>query len=594
MPQHDRMLQEAIEALEAGQRKKARELLTRLLRADADNPIYWLYLSAAVETPKERRFCLERVLALDPDNEAARRGLILLGERAPEGVEPVRVTHPRAWVEVAPQPEEEEEGAGSPGLRNAGIALLVGAALVFLTLLGWGGYRLWDRYRPRTYPTPALLIYASPDLTGTAAPSSTSTPTPPPLQPGTPTPLWMLLSATYTPTPLFVNTPHPIEAYRLGLRAFQKAQWAQAAAYFKQVAEASGGQAADAYYYLGEAYRHLGERTKAEQAYQKALAQDPALAPAYVGLARLRLEADPEADVRDLLDQAIEANPQYGEAYLERARFLLRHDDPQGALEDLAQAETLLSGSPLVDLYRAQAYLALDDLQAAREAALKAHQDVTLLPAYKLLGQIDVALGEYAEAREVLGVYVQYQPEDAEALYALAQAYEALGDSQAALQAAVKAHKLQPLWKEAMLLRVRLLLAQETPEAAQEAITILTPWYRRDKEDYALNYWLGRALFLQDKIGEAYWRFHAAVLAAEEGTPEYYQALYWRAQTLTLLQTLDAAYRDWETIAQAPPGSIPEQWRAEAQKQMAAIYTPTPGPSPTPPPSPTPTVTPTP
>jgi hypothetical protein len=38
-----------------------------------------------------------------------------------------------------------------------------------------------------------------------------------------PTPLWMLMEATYTPTPLYVNTPHPIsEAYRIGIRAYQR------------------------------------------------------------------------------------------------------------------------------------------------------------------------------------------------------------------------------------------------------------------------------------------------------------------------------------------------------------------------------------
>lgn len=593
MPQADPMLQEAIQALEAGQAAKAREILTRLLQADADNPSYWVYLSAAVESPKERRFCLERALALDPENEAARRGLILLGAQAPEAVEPVRLTHPRAWAEVEPEPEEDE--ATTAPLRRAAAALLVGVALLVLAALGWGGYRLWDRYRPRTFPTPALLIYATPNLTATVSARVTPTPSPTlPTIPGQPTPLWMLLSATYTPTPLFVNTPHPIEAYRLGLTAFRKGQWEQAVAYFRQVAEASGGQAADAYYYLGEAYSRLGESAKAEKAYRQAIEQDPHLAPAYVGLARLRLAADPEADVSDLLDQALEANPQYGEGYLERARFRLQHDDPQGALDDLDRAESLLGDSPLINLYRAQAYLALDDLAAARKAAQKAHQDITLLPAYKVLGQVDIALKEYTEAQDVLSTYVRYQPNDAEAYYGLAQAYRALGQPEQALEAVTQAHKLKPFWKEAMLLRVQLLVAQEDPQAAQQALDILTPWFRRNEKDEAINFWMGRAFFQLDKVGEAYWRFHAAVLAAEPESLSYYQALYWRAQTLTQLNSLGAAYRDWEAIAHAPEGKVPDAWRQEAQKQMQAIYTPTPGPSPTLPSTPTATPSPTP
>src|SRR5512137_1239843 len=93
----DVMLQEAIEAIRQGQRARARDLLTRLLRTNQNNAEYWLWMSSVVETTKEQIYCLQTVLRIDPQNASARQGLILLGARPPEGevtpVAPVR----RKW-----------------------------------------------------------------------------------------------------------------------------------------------------------------------------------------------------------------------------------------------------------------------------------------------------------------------------------------------------------------------------------------------------------------------------------------------------------------------------------------------------------------
>ena len=58
----DIMLREAIEAIQSGQRERARDLLTRLLRADKDNPEYWLWMSTSVGSVKEQIYCLKMVL----------------------------------------------------------------------------------------------------------------------------------------------------------------------------------------------------------------------------------------------------------------------------------------------------------------------------------------------------------------------------------------------------------------------------------------------------------------------------------------------------------------------------------------------------
>ena len=76
----DRILQEAIEAIEKGQRARARDLLTRILRKEPARTDCWLYMSAVVETTKERTFCLENALKYDPENDTALQGLVMLGK----------------------------------------------------------------------------------------------------------------------------------------------------------------------------------------------------------------------------------------------------------------------------------------------------------------------------------------------------------------------------------------------------------------------------------------------------------------------------------------------------------------------------------
>jgi tetratricopeptide (TPR) repeat protein len=66
---------EGIAAAKAGQRDRARELLTRVVEQDEKNVLAWLWLSGAVDNLDEREICLENVLTLEPDNAAARKGL---------------------------------------------------------------------------------------------------------------------------------------------------------------------------------------------------------------------------------------------------------------------------------------------------------------------------------------------------------------------------------------------------------------------------------------------------------------------------------------------------------------------------------------
>ncbi|HEY1013601.1 MAG TPA: hypothetical protein VGE07_12900, partial [Herpetosiphonaceae bacterium] len=76
----DEVLQQAMAAAKAGQRDTARGLFQAVLRDNPRSEVAWLWLSGLLDDPARQRDCLQRVLALNPANEAARRGMERLAQ----------------------------------------------------------------------------------------------------------------------------------------------------------------------------------------------------------------------------------------------------------------------------------------------------------------------------------------------------------------------------------------------------------------------------------------------------------------------------------------------------------------------------------
>ncbi|MEJ2212283.1 MAG: tetratricopeptide repeat protein [Anaerolineae bacterium] len=74
------LLHAGIAAARAGDKGQARRLLLQVIEQDEEVEAAWLWLSDVVEDPAERQICLENVLTLNPDNQAARAGLRWLQE----------------------------------------------------------------------------------------------------------------------------------------------------------------------------------------------------------------------------------------------------------------------------------------------------------------------------------------------------------------------------------------------------------------------------------------------------------------------------------------------------------------------------------
>jgi len=69
----------AIDAVNRGDHQRASELLIRVITVQPDNEQAWLWLSAIVATTEEKRYCLEIIRDLNPQNFHAKVGLAKLG-----------------------------------------------------------------------------------------------------------------------------------------------------------------------------------------------------------------------------------------------------------------------------------------------------------------------------------------------------------------------------------------------------------------------------------------------------------------------------------------------------------------------------------
>jgi hypothetical protein len=70
----------AIEAIKAGNKQLGQQLLAQILQADPNNEQAWLWMSAVVDEDK-RKYCIERVLKINPNNILASQALSELNQK---------------------------------------------------------------------------------------------------------------------------------------------------------------------------------------------------------------------------------------------------------------------------------------------------------------------------------------------------------------------------------------------------------------------------------------------------------------------------------------------------------------------------------
>ncbi|HEY9076657.1 MAG TPA: tetratricopeptide repeat protein [Anaerolineaceae bacterium] len=588
------MFQEAVSAVDAGERTRARDLLTRLIKANRDQPDYWLLMSAVVDTVKERAYCLTEVLRIDPNHALARRGLALIGQVPPDPqAPPPKPVQRRNWMKEMGMADNQD----SKSLRNFWLrsGLIASGLLVLVCLVAAGIFGVSRSLSPQPTPLPLAPL-------GPSGPTSTYQPTASPVVRSAtptflgPTPLWMLLPATYTPTPLYVATEHRLsEAYRLAITAHARKDWTNFNRYIQQAATAEP-RAVDILYYLGESQRLLGNFSQAITHYNQAISINGAFAPPYLGRARANLERqaktgekfsdDPARD----LETAIEKDTGFAEPYLDLAALRLARGDPTGAMNVLNTGEKAVSGSPLYYLYRAQVHLQNGNIASALEDARRANQmDSTLLPAYRIVGQCLQLSGNVKDSLAPLRTYTIFEVKDAEAFAWLAQALLANQQEAAALEAAETALRINRNLLDAILARGAVRLARKDNRGALDDFTLAL---KQKPDSFAANLGMGKSYLASGVIPDANYYFDRSLPLARSDS-EKAEGYYWRAQGAEAAGQREIAINSWQALLALPGSSYPPEW-AERARQNLQVLSATATPMPTPSPIVSPTASPTP
>lgn len=571
---NDTIFQDAVNALRSGDKLRAKELLTLLLKSDQNNPTYWIWLSASVDANKERIYCLQTALKLDPENATAKRGLILLGALSPdETIQPFPLNRPRAWEEKLLLAHEKPKERGvrvalrSPLLRLGGL-VVIGIGLCAVIYFGvvlprWGMVNA----APTNTPGPSPTFTATPTIFGaTAIPTQVFS---------GPTPLSAFLNATYTPTPLYVNTPRSagaVDQFRIAKTAYDNGEWDVFIENMLLI-EPIEPDSADIPYYIGEAYRFKGDTTRAARYYNQAIDIDPNFGPPYLGLARVRLMANPDIKAGELFQDAIERDPNFGEVYLERARWLIKRGDYADSLKDLELAEKLLPGSPEVYLAYAYAYFGDGDEEKALEYAQKAYSaDVLNLPTYKLLGDLYLDREDYVNAAEALRLYTTYQSEDATGFGKLGQAYFYLGEYQNAVAAFDSGEKVNRNGMKRFLgyrglSHVELGNFDAAVDDLQKAVD-------DEPQNFDIRLGYAKALYGDRKFGTAFLQIEAARSLAKTDEQKALE-LYWRARIQEQRNDIRDAIKTWQDLLKLDEDVMTPEMRKEAQDRLKVLVPPT-------------------
>ena len=119
------LLEQAVAHIQAGELEKGKQTLAEILKQNPRDENAWLWLARCVTDPEQVRYCFERILKINPQNQHASEGL----RRLNNPVSPP--TQPRVIQE---QPAQKR-GLGDAILR-VGI-FVVGVSLVLLFLYAW-------------------------------------------------------------------------------------------------------------------------------------------------------------------------------------------------------------------------------------------------------------------------------------------------------------------------------------------------------------------------------------------------------------------------------------------------------------------------
>ena len=627
------MFMEALAAARAGNRVRARSLLTKLLKTDSSVVDYWVWMSSVVESQREKIYCLESALKLDPTNRAVLRGLTLMGARVPSEAELAGAARiPRRQIAAVATGASVGGGVRLPRLPWRVMAYAVGAVVALFTV-GFIVRAVVPFFGSRqmsvapTLPPQTVLASSTPET-----PTATATTIPATLRVQrtaiptelAQTPLAFFVAHTPTPTTVVGITPHAAyEAYSSGLRALERGNYEQAEEFFNQVLDLDN-TLPDVHYFKGEARRLYAmsddgadDRSAllggAIQSYDNAILKDSEYAPAYLGRGRALLERAVIREGRDALNgqdlptdyaRAFELDPTLVQAYVAQAEFMRSVSLWKNTEETLQAALDVGLRDPIIYILIAEAQLHRGKNEAALENAIEGSgSDPTNIDGYFILGRTFVRLEQYDQALQPLLTYVAYRAEDHRGWSDLGRTQLELGDQPPAAFSLNQALTIKADYSPAYIGRGWLDLDLGD---GQSALTDFQKALQFGQETFEMYLGLGHAYYLlgdlQEGLNQA---SNAMTLAALADDCEILDRDISRGYHLRAIiaeasdELTDYAIQNWEWILAL---ECPDPFIRELAEEHLLIltgdipipsptasHTPTPlGPSPTPSRTPTP------
>ena len=101
------LLQEGLKAFRSGDRARAAAILAKLIQAYPQSEKGWYLLGLCVPSAERSAYCFQRVLAINPDNQDAKKQLALLSKP-----EPVSPPEPQLQPKPTPPPQESKPATG--------------------------------------------------------------------------------------------------------------------------------------------------------------------------------------------------------------------------------------------------------------------------------------------------------------------------------------------------------------------------------------------------------------------------------------------------------------------------------------------------
>jgi tetratricopeptide (TPR) repeat protein len=431
-------------------------------------------------------YCLQKALALDPNSIHARRGLVMLGAMAPE-----QANLPAAPTldELAPNFPARQAAAhvrqAWASRRVRSLALLA----VGLLAAGYGIFWVGTTLLPRLFPAAAVsVVTVTPAPTATATPSETPSPTAsssvPSVGPTCPPPATVspalslaeqLCLPDIGPTSAIPTeqASPPEEAYQAMRAGYLDRNWDRVLQNAEQAIDLYP-ESAYPYFYLAEAQRNSGNTRSLNEAERN-------------------------------YSLALERNRGFAPAYVGRA--LTRLALPSGRQR------------------------ALDDLQQAIEST------PPYLPAYTTRADLQLSLGENAQAINDLEAARVLAPRDPSVLAMLSLAYSLAGQTQNARVTADEALTLDPASVIALYTRGRCQIESREYDGARESLRLALP-YLLDPGAFATHFPGTAAHGLSDRF-KAEVVLTMGIAQARSGETEAAGLLF--DQALTLRPGLPAA-----------------------------------------------------